>query len=91
VDNREPTKQVIGEALKLAKKYVSDGRHLNEALALATTSAQCQGFMGFKVFAASQAAVKSGIGDRSLHDFCTKAKPEDQIDALEFAYRLVMS
>ena len=69
MDNREPTKEVIGAALKRAQQLIKDNNmHINEALAAATTSAQCQGFMGFKVFAQTRDAVTSVIGPKVSYD-----------------------
>jgi hypothetical protein len=93
VDNREPTPEVIGAALKRAQQLIAEKKlHINEALAAATTSAQCRGFMGFKVFSESRNAVVGILGpDVSYEVFCTEAKPQAQIAALESAYLVVMS
>ena len=91
MDNREPTPEVIGAALKRAQQLVKEGMHINEALAAATTSAQCQGYMGFKVFALTRGTVKGVIGPKVYEDFCTKADVKAQVEALESAYLVVMS
>lgn len=59
----EPTREHIDAALARAKELVERrGLDLIAALAEATTTAQCQGIQGFKVFRDSRAAVEKAAG-----------------------------
>lgn len=93
MDNREPTPEVIGAALKRAQKYVTEGeKNLIEALALCTMSAQCDGYAGFRVFRDVRAAVASVLPAKvSLANFSDTADTKKVVEALESAYLVVMS
>lgn len=57
--DREPTPDIVADALKRAYDLMGeyDAFDLMRALAEATTTAQCRGVQGFKVFAAVRTAV----------------------------------
>jgi hypothetical protein len=58
VVNREPTPEIIAGALTNAKTLVTNQHFgLLQALAEATTTEQCRGVEGFKVFRDTRAAV----------------------------------
>lgn len=60
----DPTPEVIVHALKNAKDLILRNRKLSlaTALARATTTPQCQGFPGFKVYEAVRVAVAESEG-----------------------------
>jgi len=65
----EPTRDHVLAALARAKHLI-DTNHFNlvQALAEATTSEQCQGVAGYKVFRDARAAVQSVTGV-PVHEF----------------------
>ena len=88
----EPTPEVIAAALVRAKELVSEGASLETALSNATTHAQCQGFMGFKVFAAARSAVDVVLPEGvSRANFSKTATPDKVTDILHQAWLVVTS
>ena len=92
-DNNEPTTDNIADALARAKELVKRNHaNLIQALAEGTTTAQCQGVQGFKVFRDVRAAVEAVLEKNvSLTTFSDTASEADVITALEQAYLVVKS
>lgn len=92
--DREPTPEIVADALKQAQELMReyDAFDLIRALAEATTTQQCRGVQGFKVFAAVREAVSQVLPKgETLPRFSETAKRDRQIDALKSAQLLVMS
>lgn len=90
--NTDPTPEVVGAALARAKELVTAGKTLETALAEATTHAQCQGFQGFKVYAAARTAVDAVLPKNvSRVNFSDTATPKKVLDVLEQAHQGVTS
>ena len=90
--NADPTLDVIAAALVRAKELVTAGKSLETALAEATTTAQCQGFMGFKVYAGARRAVDFVLPDKvSRANFSDTATPDKVTDLLHQAWLVVTS
>ena len=90
--NDEPTPEVIAAALVRARELVTAGKSLETALAEATTTAQCQGFMGFKVYAGARSAVDVVLPQKvSRANFSDTATPDKVTDVLHQAWLVVTS
>ena len=86
--NADPTPEIVGAALARAKELVTSGASLETALAQATTHAQCQGFMGFKVYAAARTAVNAVLPKNvSRVNFSDTATPDKVLNVLEQAHQ----
>lgn len=87
--DREPTPEIVAEALKRAYDLMGEYEtfDLMRALAEATTTAQCKGIQGFKVFAAVREAVSaclpSGV---CLAKFAAESPREAVRNALHSAF-----
>lgn len=87
--DRQPTPDIIAQALKRAHDLMReyDAFDLMRALAEATTTAQCQGVQGFRVFAAVREAVSDVLPpDTCLAKWAATAPRNTVINTLKSAY-----
>lgn len=89
----EPTAAHIEAGLDRAKHLVKDKQFtLIQALAEATTTAQCQNIQGFKVFRELRSAVTVVLpAGSSLAGFSDTATPEQTLKVLDNAILVVAS
>lgn len=89
----EPTKDIIAQALSNAAELLHRNKDwtLERALAEATTTAQCRGFMGFEVYAGVLRAVEKseGLNRAGRAELAYKATGKRAHDVLDKAIKEV--
>jgi len=91
VETLEPTQDILAGALINAKRLVIDQHFgLLQALAEATTTEQCRGVMGFKVFRDTRAAVTKVLPPTTtLPAFDKSARSKQVVAVLDRAIKAV--
>lgn len=88
--DREPTPEIIAQTLNRAENLMREHESfdLMRALAEATTSAQCAGIQGFKVFAALRTTIGEALPGKDhpyvkVANFSSAAQRAEVLDVLK--------